>query len=190
MYYCKDNNVNYYKEVKHSQLELYQNHRNCKKYKKIDYWEISMEMFSYLFSTFLLALFLIVGYLYLTKQETILSNQMRYVFSTNFQFYATKYPTYMVKSQKAFLKKEEIARIDKILTKNSRRDSSSKESITKGDDNNHVRTIVVKKGDTLYTLAEKAYGNASYYRLIFDANPKVLKSKKDLHTGQVLRIPF
>jgi LysM repeat protein len=184
MYYCKDNNVNYYKEVRHLQLEVYQN------YKKIDYWQISMEMLSYLFSTLLLALFLIVGYLYLTKQNSILSNQMRYVFSTNSQFYVTKYPTYMVKSQKTFLKKEEIARIDKILTNNNRRDSSINESINKSVYVHHVRTIVVKKGDTLYTLAEKAYGNASYYRLIFDANPKVLKSKKDLHIGQVLRIPF
>ncbi len=186
MYYCKDNNLNYYKEVRNSQLELYQNH----KYKKIDYWQISMEILSCLFSTLLLALFLIVGYLYLTKQNSILSNQMRYIFSTNSQLYATQYPSYMVKSQKTFLKKEEIARIDKILTHNIRRDNSSKESITKSVDAHHIRTIVVKKGDTLYTLAEKAYGNASYYRLIFDANPKVLKSKKDLHIGQVLRIPF
>ena len=187
MYYCKDNNLNYYKKVKHSELELDKNN------KKVDYWQISMEMFSYLFSTLFLALFIIVGYLYLTKQNSILYNQMRYVFSINSQLYATQYPTYMVKPQTAFLKKEEIARINKILIPNSRRDNSSKESITKGtkgDDIHHVRTIVVKKGDTLYTLAEKAYGNASYYRLIFDANPKVLKSKKDLQIGQVLRIPF
>jgi hypothetical protein len=184
MYYCKDNNVNYYKEVRHSQLEVYQ------KCKNIDYWQRSIGILSYLFSTLLLALFLIVGYLYMTKQNSILSNQMRYVFSINSQFYTTKYPTYMVKSQKYFFKKEEIARIDKILTSNNRRDISQKESINKSVHIGHVRTIVVKKGDTLYTLAEKAYGNASYYRLIFDANPKVLKSKKDLYIGQVLRIPF
>ncbi|HIC78748.1 MAG TPA: LysM peptidoglycan-binding domain-containing protein, partial [Sulfurovum sp.] len=73
---------------------------------------------------------------------------------------------------------------------NSQREKSKKIVLKKVKALDNVRTIVVKKDDTLYTLAEKAYGNASYYRLIFDANPKVLKTEKDLYIGQTLRIPF
>lgn len=93
----------------------------------------------------------------------------------------------MVKSQKILLEKQDIARIDKILTK-----YNDAKTVNKSEENReeHVRTIVVKSGDTLYTLAEKAYGDASYYRLLFDANPKILKSKKDLKIGQVLKVPF
>jgi len=93
----------------------------------------------------------------------------------------------MVKSQKILLEKQDIARIDKILTNYSNNKIANKSTVKRED---NVRTIVVRRGDTLYTLAERAYGNASYYRLIFDANPKKLKSKKDLKIGQVLRVPF
>ena len=183
MYYCKNNNINYYQyNSKHS-------YKSGHKLKKIDFWKISTEIFSYLFSTILLGLFLIFGYLYLTKQSSILSNQIKYVLSVNPTFYSTKYPSYLVKSQKTPLKKEEIARIDKILTPCTNSDKKL-QRLERKDKVDKVRTITVKRGDTLYTLAERAYGDASYYRLIFDANPKKLKSKRDLHIGQILRIPF
>lgn len=183
MYYCKNNNINYYQYNSKYSCE------NSRKFKKIDFWKISAELFSYLFSTIFLGLFLIFGYLYLTKQSSILSNQIKYVLSINPTFYSTKYPSYLVKSQKIPLKKEEIARIDKILTPCINIDKKLPIP-DKKDKLDKVRTITVKRGDTLYTLAERAYGDASYYRLIFDANPKKLKSKRDLHIGQILRIPF
>ena len=181
MYYCKDSNINYYKYASPSSFGFVQKFRN------IDFWQISTEMLSYLFSTLLLALFLIVGYLCITKQGSLLSQQIKYIFSNDSEFHTKRYTTYMVKSQKILLEKQEIARIDKILT-NYNDPKIINSSLVNREEN--VRTIVVKRGDTLYTLAERAYGNASYYRLIFDANPKILKSKRDLEIGQVLRIPF
>ncbi len=181
MYYCRDNNINYYKYTSPSSSKFVQ------KFKNIELGQILTETLSYLLSTFLLALFLIVGYLFITKQESILSQQIEYIFSNDIMFPSKKYPTYMVKSGKNSLGKQEIARIDKILT-NCNNSKIISSSLINREEN--VRTIIVKKGDTLYTLADKAYGNASYYSLIFDANPKILKSKRDLKTGQVLRIPF
>ena len=171
MYYCRDNNINYYKCTSPSGYKFVPNFRN------IDLWQTLIELISYLFATLLLALFLIIGYLYMTKQESILYQQIEYIFSDN---------SIMVKSGKISLREQEIARIDKILTNCS----DTKNIDTSIDRDENVRTIIVKKGDTLYTLADKAYGNASYYRLIFDANPKILKSKRDLKVGQVLRVPF
>jgi len=181
MYYCKDSNINYYKHASLSKVKVVQQFEN------IDFWKILKEILSYLFSTFLLALFLIIGYLSITKQQSILYSQVKYLFSSDSEFYAKRYTRYMVKSQKNLLEKQDIARIDKILTNYSNNKIINKSTVKRAD---NVRTIVVKKGDTLYTLAERAYGNASYYRLIFDANPKKLKSKKDLKIGQVLRVPF
>lgn len=185
MYYCKDNNVSYYKYS--SESSLVPSRLGIEKIKNIDFWKISTELLSYFFSTFLLAIFIIFGYLNITKQNRIFSQQITYIFSTHSEFDTQKYTTYMVKSQKKLLQKQEIARIDKILT-SCNATEGIKPSLGKREE--YVRTILVKKGDTLYTLAEKAYGDASYYRLIFDANPKILKSKKDLKIGQVLRIPF
>jgi len=181
MYYCKDSNINYYKYASTSKFKSIQQLQNT------DFRKILKETLSYLLSTFFLAFFLIVGYLYITKQQTILYSQINCILFNDSKFSTHKYTTYMVKSQKILLEKQDIARIDKILTK-----YNDAKTVNKSEENReeHVRTIVVKSGDTLYTLAEKAYGDASYYRLLFDANPKILKSKKDLKIGQVLKVPF
>ena len=183
MYYCKDNNMSYYKYTPKVDFGVYQ------KIKNIDFWQISSGLLSYLFSTLILGLFLIFGYLFITKQSDILTHQMHYVSSLYSELNTKTYSTYMVKSQSVLLEKQEIARIDKILTTCSS-EIIKPFFIEKSRPLVSVRTIVVKKGDTLYTLAEKSYGNASHYRLIFDANPKILKSKRDLYIGQVLQIPF
>ena len=180
MYYCRDNNVDYYK---YSSL----NFRLVHTIRGISVWRTVFETLSYLFSTTLLALFLIIGYLYISKQEHILFAQMEYLTSYDSTPQAIRYPTYMVKSGQILLEKQDIARIDKILMDC---DDNKTTKTTFVKEENNVRTITVKKGDTIYTLAEKAYGNASYYSLIFDANPKILKSRRDLKIGQVLRVPF
>ena len=175
MYYCKDSNINYYKYTLPPSSMFIQNFR-----------QRLIGLISYLFSIVFLALFLIIGYLSITKQESILSWQLKYIFSDDSTFHSKGDYRYMVKSGKVSLGKQEIARIDKILT-----NCNDTQTInSKVDREENVRTIIVQKGDTLYTLADKAYGNASYYRLIFDANPKILKSKRDLKIGQVLRVPF
>ena len=50
---------------------------------------------------------------------------------------------------------------------------------------------VVKKGDTLWTIAANAdvYGDASRWRQIYDANRDAMKNSKDLHVGMTLQIP-
>lgn len=53
-----------------------------------------------------------------------------------------------------------------------------------------VRRHVITKGDTLYSLAQRYYGNRSRWRDIFEANRDVLRTKDDrLTIGQELKIP-
>jgi nucleoid-associated protein YgaU len=47
----------------------------------------------------------------------------------------------------------------------------------------------VEKGDTLWAIAEKAYGNGSKYNAIFEANKPMLTHPDKIYPGQVLRIP-
>ena len=49
----------------------------------------------------------------------------------------------------------------------------------------------VKKGDTLWKIAESQYGKGkgSEYQIIFEANKPMLKDPDKIYPGQVLRIP-
>ncbi len=47
----------------------------------------------------------------------------------------------------------------------------------------------VKSGDTLGTIAQEQYGNASKYTAIFEANKPMLKDPDHIYPGQALRIP-
>lgn len=47
----------------------------------------------------------------------------------------------------------------------------------------------VVKGDTLWAISEKAYGNGSKYPEIFEANKPMLTHPDKIYPGQVLRIP-
>jgi hypothetical protein len=46
-----------------------------------------------------------------------------------------------------------------------------------------------RKGDTLWAIAEKAYGNGAKYEVIFEANRPMLTHPDKIYPGQVLRIP-
>jgi nucleoid-associated protein YgaU len=48
---------------------------------------------------------------------------------------------------------------------------------------------VVKKGDTLWKIAEQYYGDEALYPKIFAANNDVLKNPDRITIGQKLRIP-
>lgn len=48
---------------------------------------------------------------------------------------------------------------------------------------------VIVKGDTLWKIAEKAYGNGSKYTAIVDANKEVIKDADKIFPGQKIRIP-
>ena len=47
----------------------------------------------------------------------------------------------------------------------------------------------VKKGENLWKIAEKHYGNGSKYTVIFEANKPMLKDPDLIYPGQNLRIP-
>jgi len=47
----------------------------------------------------------------------------------------------------------------------------------------------VEKGDTLWGIASKFYGNGSKYKLIFEENKEVIKDPDLIFIGQKIRIP-
>lgn len=47
----------------------------------------------------------------------------------------------------------------------------------------------VKKGDNLWKIAKKNYGNGSKYPVIFEANKPMLSDPDKIYPGQMLRIP-
>ncbi len=47
----------------------------------------------------------------------------------------------------------------------------------------------VKKGDTLWKIAEQYYGDGSLYKDIFEANKDILKDPNVIKVGQKLKIP-
>ncbi|MFK7793596.1 MAG: peptidoglycan-binding protein LysM [Devosiaceae bacterium] len=47
----------------------------------------------------------------------------------------------------------------------------------------------VEKGDTLWAVSKKAYGDGSKYMKIFEANKPMLSDPDKIYPGQVLRIP-
>ncbi len=51
------------------------------------------------------------------------------------------------------------------------------------------RKHTVSKGDTLFSLAQRYYGNKSRWRDIYAANRDVMKSQNDLKIGMELKIP-
>lgn len=48
---------------------------------------------------------------------------------------------------------------------------------------------MVEKGDTLWKIAAKAYGDGSKYQRIFEANRPMLTHPDKIYPGQTLRIP-
>lgn len=56
---------------------------------------------------------------------------------------------------------------------------------------NQVRSIVLKKGDTLWALARRAYGKGALYPKILKANPQITKKNiRRLRVGTVIRVPL
>ncbi|KAE9525779.1 peptidoglycan-binding protein LysM [Testudinibacter aquarius] len=48
---------------------------------------------------------------------------------------------------------------------------------------------VIEKGDTLWKIAEKAYGNGAKYTKIVEVNKEVIKDADKIFPGQKIRIP-
>ena len=49
--------------------------------------------------------------------------------------------------------------------------------------------VLVQSGDTLWGIAERAYGNGSRYQEIFEANREVIQNPDLIYPGQKIRIP-
>ncbi|MEJ1965430.1 MAG: LysM peptidoglycan-binding domain-containing protein [Gammaproteobacteria bacterium] len=52
-----------------------------------------------------------------------------------------------------------------------------------------VQYHIVKRGETLVSIAEAYYGDARFNAAIFDANRDILAGHEELLPGQKLRIP-
>ena len=52
-----------------------------------------------------------------------------------------------------------------------------------------LRFYVVKRGDTLSSIARKVYGKASLYKKIYEANPDLIKNPNKIYIGMKLRVP-
>ena len=52
-----------------------------------------------------------------------------------------------------------------------------------------IESYTVKAGDTLSVIAEKVYGDAAKFEVIFEANKDILKNANDIKVGQELKIP-
>lgn len=51
------------------------------------------------------------------------------------------------------------------------------------------RTYTVQKGDSLYAISRKFYGDSSHIDRIYQANRSIMRSKDNLQVGQTLKIP-
>ncbi|MEM6382983.1 MAG: peptidoglycan-binding protein LysM [Pseudomonadota bacterium] len=63
------------------------------------------------------------------------------------------------------------------------------DSIEAGDGGDEAEYHTVEKGDTLWAVATKAYGDGSKYTAIFEANKPMLSDPDKIYPGQVLRLP-
>lgn len=73
----------------------------------------------------------------------------------------------------------------------SEKRSTGKEGVT-GERNkavNSIKKYTVKKGDCLWRIAKKFYGNGSLWRRIYAANRSKIKDPDLIYPGQVLVIP-
>ena len=81
---------------------------------------------------------------------------------------------------------------EKIIVAAGNVDGISKvdEEMKPADDSPEGKFHTVVKGDTLWAISEKAYGDGSKYMTIFEANKPMLSHPDKIYPGQTLRIPL
>ncbi len=84
--------------------------------------------------------------------------------------------------EKAVLMAGNVAGIETVNIDNVK--IANGESVA-GDDEFYI----IEKGDTLWKIAEKAYGNGAKYTAIVEANKEVIKNADKIFPGQKIRIP-
>ncbi|MGA9442080.1 MAG: peptidoglycan-binding protein LysM [Methyloceanibacter sp.] len=81
---------------------------------------------------------------------------------------------------------------EKIIVAAGNVDGISKvdEELKPADDSPQGKFHTVIKGDTLWAISERAYGDGSKYMTIFEANKPMLSHPDKIYPGQTLRIPL
>lgn len=97
-------------------------------------------------------------------------------------------------SHSATLIKTDFGESLKTASKTSANKSTKKSSTTKkvsssSSSKSAQRTYTVKKGDCLWNIAKKFYGNGALYTKIYDANTKKIANPNLIYVGQVFVIP-
>ena len=77
-----------------------------------------------------------------------------------------------------------------IQSSSSYTNAISKELEADDDKKRDYRVVIVKKGDTLSTLAEKYYGSAMKFQKIISANTHLNKQSHTLYVGKEIHIPY
>lgn len=67
--------------------------------------------------------------------------------------------------------------------------SKVEEDLTTTEKKPEAALHTVVKGDTLWAISKKSYGDGSKYKLVFEANRPMLADPDEIYPGQVLRIP-
>jgi nucleoid-associated protein YgaU len=83
----------------------------------------------------------------------------------------------------AILETEEVKKKEKSLAYKKELDQEAKRR------EKSLRFIVVRPGDTLSSIARRAYGRASAYKKIYEANPELLQNPNKISVGMKLRVP-
>lgn len=92
-------------------------------------------------------------------------------------------------SHAATLIKTDVGASLKTSTKSKDKKKPAKKVKSSNSKDNAKRTYTVKKGDCLWNIAKKFYGNGSAYTKIYDANTNKIADPHWIYPGQVFVIP-
>lgn len=89
------------------------------------------------------------------------------------------------------LKEYRSVQVNKVtVNKTTKKAAVKKQSAARVNNKSAPKTYTVKKGDCLWNIAKKYYGDGSKYTKIYNANKKVIGSNHNLiYAGQILTIP-
>ena len=92
-------------------------------------------------------------------------------------------------SHSATLIKTDVGSSLKTSTKSKDKKKPVKNVTSSPNNSTAQRTYTVKKGDCLWNIAKKFYGNGSAYTKIYDANTNKIANPNLIYPGQVFVIP-